>query len=480
MRTKKLKNFAGRISIFALDLLLVILSFAIAFLIRKYLTDIFDLRPLFIDDLTDFLFKNWWLVLIYMIVFIFQGLYTYNRPFWEETRVTVKGVFVAVVINYAIVALAKLNPSISRLILAMQPVILLGLMPILKYFHKKLLFKLDLWRIPLLEIRLGTDKSLKEPFAANSYLGYDIVESKKFDIKDKSDINKIYNFIKQEVESKDLGGVLFSVKYLGDEKISLLIEKTFFIVSKILVVPDFIGFDVLSANISHLMYENLFVFDTNKGLNKPINKIIKRVIDIIAGIVMLVFFWPLLLLAMLITFLGDRFPLLYPHKRFGQNGKIFKFYKVRSMYKDGDTVRLPKFFKEHPEYKKMWEKYQKIPEDKDPRIFPGGAFLRKARLDELAQVINLLKGDMSLVGPRPYMPRERELMGDYFDRILAVKPGLTGLWQVSGGNERTFQERMQIDVWYIQNWSLWLDIVIIFKTFLLFLKHGKKNKTHSK
>ncbi len=475
MQSLKRKLWAGKVSIFAFDLFLVLLSFIGAFLIRRAITSIFSLRPLYITDVGDFLLKNWWLISIYILVFLFDGAYLKNRTFWEDTRSLIVSTGLATTINFAIVAIAKLSPYISRFILVFQPILFLGLAPLFRYFYRKLLYALELWKTPLLELRINTDKSLVEPFSVNQYLGYQVAESIRVDIKSSKDVNRIFSKIKHILKKEQYPGVVFSVKYLGDKNVSLLIEKTFFIVSKILVVPDFIGFDILSAHITHLMYENLFVFDTNKGLNKPINRVIKRIIDILAAIAMLVFLGPLLLLAMLITFLGDGFPLLYPHKRFGKNGRIFKFLKVRSMVKDNDKI-LEDFLAKNPKYKKIWDKYQKIPEEVDPRLIRGGWFIRKTHIDELAQVINLLKGDMSLVGPRPYMPRERKLMGEYFERVTSVKPGITGLWQVSGGNERTFKERLQIDVWYIQNWSLWLDFVIILKTILLFLKHGKGDK----
>ena len=475
MQSKRWKIWAGKISIFAFDLFLVLISFVAAFLLRRSITSIFNLRPLYITEVDDFLIKNWWLITIYIVVFLFDGFYFKNRTFWEDTKSLIVSTTLATIINFAIVAIAKLSPYISRLILVFQPLLFLTFAPIFRYFYKKLLYKLELWRIPLLELRINTAKSLEEPFKVNKYLGYEVVKSLQVEIRNKEDVNKVFARIKRILKQNNYPGVVFSVKYLGDKNVSLLIEKTFFIVSKILIVPDFIGFDILSAHITHLMYENLFVFDTNKGLNKPINRIIKRIIDIIAAIGMLIFLGPLLLLALLITFLGDGFPLLYPHKRFGKNGKIFKFLKVRSMVKDNDKI-LEEFLKKNPKYKEIWDKYQKLPEEVDPRLIKGGWFIRKTHIDELAQVINLLKGEMSLVGPRPYMPRERKLMGDYFERVTSVKPGITGLWQVSGGNQRTFQERLQIDVWYIQNWSLWLDFVIILKTILLFLKHGGGSK----
>ena len=132
------------------------------------------------------------------------------------------------------------------------------------------------------------------------------------------------------------------------------------------------------------------------------------------------------------------------------------------MYLNSDEI-LQEFLEKNPEAKKEWDKYKKL-KSYDPRVTKIGKFLRATSLDELPQIFNVLKGDMSLVGLRPYLPREISDMGEYKDIILLTRPGITGLWQISGRNELTFQDRLKLDTWYVLNWSLWLDIVILFKT----------------
>ena len=471
MNTIGLKNLAGRISIFAQDVLVVILSFAIAFWLRIKLEAIFpSLHRLYIRDVGEFLIRNWWLMLIYIVVFISEGLYSKNMTFWEELKAILKGVVIAMLISFSFVALAKLNPYISRLILILQPVVLLIILPIYKYLFKKLLYILGLWQLPVLEVKVNTRVSVRKPLFVNKYLGYSVVDSIDLTIKDKADLESAYRNIKDRLKSGKYAGVVVVVPDTSDPLISQLIEKIYFVTSRILVVPEFLGFDIMNSNVVHLMYENLFIFDIKKGLNKKRSKIIKRIIDILVGIVVLLLTWPIFLVVSLIIYLKDGAPVFFTHKRYGKGGKTFNFVKFRTMYNNNDKI-LEEYLKKNPKLKKYWDKYQKLPLKKDPRIIKGiGYFLRKTNLDELPQVFNLLKGDISLVGPRPYMPREREKMGDYFDRILAVTPGITGLWQVSGRNKRTFAKRMQIDVWYIQNWSLWLDFVILAKTVLMLIR----------
>jgi undecaprenyl-phosphate galactose phosphotransferase len=146
----------------------------------------------------------------------------------------------------------------------------------------------------------------------------------------------------------------------------------------------------------------------------------------------------------------------------GRRGKVFRLFKFRSMYIDAET-RLTEFLKSNPSARAEWEEYQKIKAG-DPRVTRVGRFIRKTSLDELPQLLNVLKGDMSLVGPRPYLPREMMEIGKSYALISRVKPGLTGLWQTSGRNLLSFRERLLLDEHYIRNWTLWSDIAILIRT----------------
>jgi undecaprenyl-phosphate galactose phosphotransferase len=153
--------------------------------------------------------------------------------------------------------------------------------------------------------------------------------------------------------------------------------------------------------------------------------------------------------------------IFFKQVRLGENGEEFVCYKFRSMQNNSDEL-LANYLAKHPQEIANYEIYHKY--ENDPRITKIGAFLRKTSLDELPQIFNVLKGEMSLIGPRPYMPNERSKIGNNIDIILAVKPGITGLWQVSGRNDLDFASRVALDVWYVRNWSVWKDFVILIKT----------------
>ena len=205
--------------------------------------------------------------------------------------------------------------------------------------------------------------------------------------------------------------------------------------------------------------------------NKIIYKIIKRFVDIIGGIVGVILLIPITIVLYIVNLFSkeNKGPLFFEQLRIGKDGKEFRLYKYRSMVMHADE-KLWEYLNNNPEAKEEYKKYKKL--KYDPRITRTGRFLRKTSLDEFPQFINVLKGDMSLVGPRPYLYREKEDMGKNFDTIVSVKPGLTGYWQVNGRSEVDFKERTNMDVEYIKNRSLWLDIKILLKTVLKVFRKG--------
>ncbi len=201
-------------------------------------------------------------------------------------------------------------------------------------------------------------------------------------------------------------------------------------------------------------------------------KFLKRVIDIIGGLVGVILLIPMTLciyIARVINKENDG-PIFYEQLRVGKNGKEFRFYKYRSMVMNADE-KLEEYLEQNEEARLEYQKYKKLRHD--PRITKLGEFLRKTSIDEFPQFINVLKGDMSLVGPRPYLHREIKDMGDNYKVITSVKPGLTGYWQVNGRSATDFKTRMKMDMDYISDRTLWKDTKFLIKTFLkIFVKEG--------
>ena len=191
-------------------------------------------------------------------------------------------------------------------------------------------------------------------------------------------------------------------------------------------------------------------------------KILKRIVDIIGalfGIIMLVPITIGIYIANLIF--GDNGPIFYSQNRIGKNGKIFKMYKFRSMVMGADE-KLEEYLEENEDARKEYKINKKLKDD--PRVTKIGKFIRKTSIDEFPQFVNVIKGDMSLVGPRPYLPREIDDMGSAYPYITAVKPGITGLWQVSGRNDVTFEERLDLDIQYYKQKGIKSDMKLLGKT----------------
>ncbi len=189
--------------------------------------------------------------------------------------------------------------------------------------------------------------------------------------------------------------------------------------------------------------------------------IIKRVLDLTLGSLLAIISCPLLLVTALVIWLDSPGPIFFTHERLGLNGKKFRYIKFRTMGVGADQ-RLGELLKNDNYARQEYQVHHKL--SNDPRITPIGKTLRKFSLDEIPQIFHVLRGEMSLVGPRPYMPSELHEMGGYSDLILKIRPGATGWWQVTGRHSTTFQQRLQLDLYYMEHWSIWLDLYIILKT----------------
>jgi Undecaprenyl-phosphate galactose phosphotransferase WbaP len=231
------------------------------------------------------------------------------------------------------------------------------------------------------------------------------------------------------------------------------------------LIPDFSS--VTNIWMSVRDFDGILGFVTSHRLKMFWNVGIKRFCDlffvIIGGLILL----PFLLIIALLVKLSSPGPVLYRHRRLGKNGRYFNAYKFRSMVNNSQDV-LEKLLSQSPDRQKEWEANHKLKDD--PRITAVGKFLRRTSFDEFPQFINILKGEMSLVGPRPVVDEEVEKYGKDFDRIFSVKPGLTGLWQVSGRSDTDYTERVAFDTYYLQSWSVWMDLWVLLKTISVVIK----------
>ena len=230
--------------------------------------------------------------------------------------------------------------------------------------------------------------------------------------------------------------------------------------SHLLVIPDLIGF--ASIGVPAREVGGVVGIEVRQQLLLPGPRIVKRMMDIALTMAGGIFVFPIILLLMILIRLDSKGSAFYSQMRMGRDGKQFRALKFRTMHGDGEA-RLKAVLEADPKLRAEYEEFHKL--SFDPRVTRIGKVLRKYSLDELPQLLNVLFGDMSLVGPRPYLEREVPEMGHQEGIILRAMPGLTGLWQVSDRNSTGFAERLKMDVHYVRNWSPWLDLYVLARTF---------------
>jgi len=228
---------------------------------------------------------------------------------------------------------------------------------------------------------------------------------------------------------------------------------------KIVVVEESNNYGSLWVEIRDL--DSFMGLEYQYHLLSRANTIIKSITDFFGAVLLLILLSPLLLITALLIKLDSKGPVFYRPDRLGKNFKRIRIIKFRSMVPDAEK-RLEELLEQDPEANYKYKKYHKL--ENDPRITRNGRFIRRFSIDEFPQLINVLKGDMSLSGPRAYLPSELDDMGSYAATILRVNPGMTGWWQVLGRHNTSFQKRLQMDEYYISNWSIWMDIYIYMKT----------------
>lgn len=411
----------------------------------------------------------WWILVICLGCLVYGGLYSKRLPFWPETRNLFVALTLAFILIMAVVSLGKLGGYVSRTSIVASYLLALIIMPLVRYGGKSLLFRMGIGREKVLI--LGFNQMGKQIAAAikdDKYLGYEqagfLTFAPQEGLGNKAD-SQILGGLEQAGQimgNHRIKHIIVAAPHLAGPELVKLSNSLQSYASSIMVVPDLFGLPVTNSETGYFFDEQILALRVKNNLASPINIIIKRIFDLIMALLLLL---PLTLLALLLALLikiDSTGPVFYSGERVGRRGDLFKCYKFRTMYIDNEQI-LQEHLQNDVEAQEEWQQFKKL-RNGDPRITKLGGFLRKTSLDELPQIINVIKGEMSLVGARPYLLEEREAMKGYDDTILLASPGITGLWQVSGRNEIDFAGRLIMETWYVRNWSLWLDVSLLFRT----------------
>ncbi len=462
------------------DILALGASLFVAWEARLGLLPVFG--PLFSVEVTvDFYHHLLWVLVVVIGFLAINGLYTTRLPYWRETGQVLKAVLLSFLLILASISLGKMSGEFSRTVLVLCCLFSLVLIPAGRWLTKNMLVRWGIWVQPVLVLGAGSTGGLvAQALLRDRYLGYEIrgfldddpakrrtglrVDSVCFPVLGGfADCERIM----AETGVRDL---IVAAPGLASPRLVELVNSLQRIAASVLVVPDLFGLPVEGVKADYFFDEQVLTFRLGNNLSNPVNRIVKRCFDFILGLIMLICLSPLLAVIAVVIKLDSPGPVLFTHRRIGHNGKYFYCYKFRSMVANAREL-LSRLLQDNPELQQEWRHHYKI--KNDPRITRVGKFLRKTSLDELPQLLNVLKGEMSLVGPRPITDQEIPYFGNHIENYYLVRPGVTGLWQVSGRSETDYQRRVSLESWYIRNWSLWTDITLLFRSLSVVLtKNG--------
>ncbi|MGH8491760.1 MAG: undecaprenyl-phosphate galactose phosphotransferase WbaP [Moraxellaceae bacterium] len=434
----------------------------------------------------DFADQSWWLwwqqegqfrvqasLVAALAVVFFAGWqrqhYFRRQPFWDETADLVRAVCIGFIVDGAFMYFNKWQ--FSRMAFATQWLSLLLLLPLLRYGSKQLMLRLGWWQLPVSLIGGGGNAAdAWKALRSESQMGLELVEillpaGQKSPAWAPVPIHALEHCLQDQHR---LQGRLIVVALEADEQEEQ--DRMLRILSRsshdVLVVPPTRRLPLLGMQPLHVFSHEALFLRAQNLLQRPLAAVSKRAFDIIVSTLLLLMLSPLFLF-LIVKVKQSGGPAFFGHTRIGQTGRPFPCYKFRTMVPNAAEV-LEALLSKNAEARAEWEQEFKL--RNDPRITPIGDFLRRSSLDELPQLWNVLKGEMSLVGPRPVIHDELEKYAEDVSYYLQVRPGMTGLWQVSGRNDVDYDTRVALDAWYVRNWSLWNDIVILLKTMKVVLR----------
>lgn len=462
----KYTNYFLSALLFVIDYLAIVLAEQSAFVLRNWIVS--DGGTLHISWL------NFWVVfpLLYLLFLNIEQLYNRRMQFWQVIEKIFQASLYAVVAIVIVLYIGQIAASTSRMFIFLLWLFSFIYLTVFRYLTKKFLEKVQLLQIPVLIIGAGkTAELLVKGIINDAGMGYKIIGLledncvrngilKRFPVLGKfSDVEAV--ILKTGVQY-----VFIAAPGLEQEKLTRLIYKVQPLVKNMGIIPNLVGIPMGGIEVESLFNEKLMLLRLKNNLARSWNRYLKTIFDFALTLLGTVAISPILIFIAIWIYIDSPGPVIFKHMRIGKNGKKFPCYKFRSMCIDAKE-KMAELLENDPVAKAEWERDFKL--KNDPRITKSGTFLRKTSLDELPQIFNVLKGEMSLVGPRPVIKEELERYGEYVDDYLMVKPGITGMWQVSGRSDIDYTERVLLDSWYVRNWSVWIDIVMLVKTFKVVL-----------
>lgn len=434
-----MKDISSKFILFIADILAIALSVVIAYQLRLYFESSFATS--FSQNLLTYLtFSPLYIVTLSMLAY--EGIYTKRYDFWHESRQVLKAISLAFLLILAYLALTRTIEQYSRSIIVFIFFFMAFFIPLFKNITKKKLYKAGLWRR---EAKIFDNSSfISNEIYKNPYLGY--IES----------------------SNKKAKTVFINSKSYSADQLKKIIDQEIRSNKEVIFIPFINEYNLSQSNIYELFNTRTNLIVLKNRLKSKYRLFLHNLFNYLLAITLLPVLLPVIAILAYLIKRESPGPIFFAHMRIGKDGKKIPTLKFRSMFQDANE-RLEKLLEKDPLIKEEWERNFKL--RNDPRVTKVGIFLRQTSLDELPQIFNVLKGEMSFVGPRPVLQKE---IDQYYKEdaqyYFMVKPGITGLWQVSGRSDTDYDFRVATDKWYVLNWSLWLDVVILVKTIKVVLK----------
>lgn len=404
---------------------------------------------------------------LFLIFLGYSRSYRQMKPVVDTMREIFISVFYGWMASIILVYFFKAGHQASRTFMILFGIFVLFNVCVIRYGILKFLKLKNIFSEPVVIIGAGLTAEKVVKFWRED-LGY------RYDIVGLIDDNPIsktlpqefpvlggFNMARKIIRKLAIQTVIIAAPGISKDRLQEIINDIQPRVRNISFIPDLIGTPMASVDASILFSEKILMLNLRNNLSRRYNRIFKRIFDLVLTIVGGILILPILLGIAVAVCVANRGGIIFSHRRVGMYGKNFYCYKFQTMVNNADKV-LEKYLSENPTARSEWEETFKL--TNDPRVTKLGNFLRRTSLDELPQLWNVILGDMSLVGPRPIVEEEVPKYGKNIREYYMVPPGITGMWQVSGRSDTTYPERVAMDTWYVRNWSVWIDIMYLFKT----------------
>lgn len=404
---------------------------------------------------------------IYFVYLHLCDLYTRKMQFWRIIAGIFRANLYAILTGIFILYVVQKASTTSRLYMGMLWVFGFFFIVLFRFILKKIFDRFHLFEEPVLLMGAGLTAQIllshiKEDIGLNyRFIGY--LEDNVPNAEVAAQLPRLGVFADAVDVIKKTGvkNVLVMAPGLEQRRLQDIVYEIQPLVNNVGFIPDMGTMPLSNMEAESLIDGHMMVFSVRNNLRSRTNRLLKQVFDWCLTLVGTVCISPFLLLIGLWIYYDSPGPVIFKHRRIGKGGKEFYCYKFRTMCMDSKE-KLKKLLEMNPEAKKEWTENFKLKHD--PRVTRSGSFLRSTSLDELPQIFNVLKGEMSLVGPRPIIKEEIHYYGKYIDDYYMVQPGITGLWQTSGRSDTGYEQRVQMDTWYVRNWDFWFDVVLLWRT----------------